>query len=220
VEPIAQAEAPKLQVEPTVSPVLPPLQNLTTETQEVPQEGDVATVPAMPTFVQASATLPPLPVETTTIGTSPVLPPLNEPPITEVAANDVSNTSNSINTATSMNMTEFWYKLIDMAKSDTKIVSLGGLSLTEKQLLWLIGLIALVVLVLLLRSSILWIFRPTKASVPVTEKKSVESADTATVSANKEAILIENTEQKPAPLQETPNITYRYLRKNTRCKTM
>lgn len=103
-----------------------------------------------------------------------------------------------------MNMTEFWYKLVDMAKSDTKIVSLGGLSLTEKQLLWLIGLIALVVLVLLLRSSILWIFRPTKASVPVAEKKSVESAVTATVSANKEATLIENTEQKPAPLQETP----------------
>lgn len=92
VEPIAQAEAPKFQVEPTVSPVLPPLQNLTTETQEVPQEGDVATVPAMPTFVQASATLPPLPVETTTIGTSPVLPPLHEPPITEVAAPTMSAT--------------------------------------------------------------------------------------------------------------------------------
>lgn len=110
-----------------------------------------------------------------------------------------------------MNMTEFWYKLVDMAKSDAKIVSLGGISLTEKQLLWLIGIFTLIILILLLRSATLWIFRPatapkgqSKVNEPVAENRKVDEVPTAIASASKESAPAETAEPKTVTPHETP----------------
>ena len=64
----------------------------------------------------------------------------------------------SINTTNAMNMTEFWFKLVDMTKSDTAVFSLGGISISEKQIFWIVVIVVIILLLLLLRNAVRWVF--------------------------------------------------------------
>ncbi|PIY17479.1 hypothetical protein CO112_03800 [Candidatus Dojkabacteria bacterium CG_4_9_14_3_um_filter_150_Dojkabacteria_WS6_41_13] len=57
-----------------------------------------------------------------------------------------------------MNMTEFWFKFVDMTKSDTAVFSLGGISISEKQIFWIVVIVVIILLLLLLRNAVRWVF--------------------------------------------------------------
>jgi len=109
-----------------------------------------------------------------------------------------------------MNMTEFWFKLVDMTKSDAPVFSLGGRALTEKQLLWVIALVILIIVVLLLRSAILWIFNPTpskKEVMKVTETPvDTTKTEQASVSQTVEKESVTATAATPNPLVNSEKV--------------
>jgi len=112
-----------------------------------------------------------------------------------------------------MNMTEFWFKLVDMTKSDTPVFSIAGRALTEKQLLWIIGLVVLIIIVLLLRAAILWIFNaPSKVPADNTKQSSSSKVEQPAQPAGNTPTTVEtshsneqaNATKKPDSSQETP----------------
>ncbi|MFZ6022711.1 MAG: hypothetical protein ACOYT9_04595 [Patescibacteria group bacterium] len=100
-----------------------------------------------------------------------------------------------------MNPTDFWFKLVDMTQSDKAVVSLGGRDITEKQVIWIIGLSLLLVFLVLLRWAIMWVLGgPAPKTAKETEKK-VETPIDPNVAATAPQPTIPTT---PAPSTTTP----------------
>lgn len=93
-----------------------------------------------------------------------------------------------------MTPTEFWFKLVDMTQSNAPTFTVLGRSITEKQLIWIIGLSALVVILILVRWAIMWVMGG-GAPKPVVDKNATTPAVTPEVKA---------TTAGAAPVQGTP----------------
>ncbi len=100
-------------------------------------------------------------------------------------------------------MTEFWYKLVDMTKSDAAIVSLGGVSISEKQLLWTVGVVLLIISILLLRGAIRWIFVP--AVTPTAKEDKTTKLPETITAAKTDSASTTQTSDKPVPSASVAN---------------
>ncbi|MCC7303807.1 hypothetical protein IT418_00085 [bacterium] len=79
-----------------------------------------------------------------------------------------------------MNTTDFWYKLVDMTKSGAPLFSIGGIELSEKHFLWIIGIVLLIILVLIVRGVIMWVLGSDLAVRSITQQSSIATKTTPT----------------------------------------